>query len=150
VFATPTINGYKRYRPYSLAPDRVVWGADNKGALLRVVGPAGSPGTRIENRAGESAANPYLYLAAQIVAGMDGMDRDLDPGPPTEDPYDADAPRLPTSLMTALEHLVDDTVLTSWFGEGFTDYLLRLKRAEVDRFLSSVTDWEQREYFDLL
>ena len=56
--ATPTINGYKRYRPYSLAPDRIVWGKENRGALLRVIGGPGNPATRIENRIGEPAANP--------------------------------------------------------------------------------------------
>src|SRR5688572_5937947 len=71
--ATPTINGYKRYRPYSLAPDRVTWGKENRGALLRVVGGRGDPATRIENRAGEPAANPYLYFASQIYSAMDGM-----------------------------------------------------------------------------
>ena len=58
--STPTINGYKRYRPYSLAPDRVVWGKENRGALLRVIGGPGNPATRIENRIGEPAANPSL------------------------------------------------------------------------------------------
>jgi glutamine synthetase len=57
-FSTPTINGYKRYRPYSLAPDRVIWGKENRGAMLRVVGGPKDPGTRIENRIGEPAANP--------------------------------------------------------------------------------------------
>ena len=66
LFTTPTINGYKRYKPYSLAPDRAIWGRDHKGAMLRVVtGGAGDPGTRIENRVGEPAANPVsLYGVA--------------------------------------------------------------------------------------
>jgi glutamine synthetase len=74
-FATPTINGYKRYRPYSLAPDRVIWGKENRGALLRVVGGPRDPDTRIENRIGEPAANPYLYFASQIYCGLDGIER---------------------------------------------------------------------------
>src|SRR5262249_62348298 len=45
--ATPTINGYKRYRPYSLAPDRVIWGRDNRGALIRAIGGAPDPATRL-------------------------------------------------------------------------------------------------------
>ncbi|MCD6044318.1 MAG: putative glutamine synthetase (glnA4-like), partial [Burkholderiales bacterium] len=68
--STPTINGYKRYRPYTLAPDRVIWGKENRGALVRVVGGPGDPGTRLENRIGEPAANPYLYLASQIYSGL--------------------------------------------------------------------------------
>ena len=76
MFTTPTINGYKRYKPNSLAPNRIVWGKDNKGAMLRLVG-AGTndPATRIENRVGEPAANPYLYMASQLVSGIDGMDK---------------------------------------------------------------------------
>ena len=81
MFTTPTINGYKRYRPYSLAPDRAIWGRDNRGVMLRVLGGPGDAATRIENRIGEPAANPYLYLASQILSGLDGLDRKLDPGP---------------------------------------------------------------------
>ena len=64
-FASPTINGYKRYRPYSLAPDRVTWGKENRGALLRVVGGPRDADTRIENRIGEPAANPYAAACAR-------------------------------------------------------------------------------------
>src|SRR5262249_1039116 len=64
VFSTPTINGYKRYRSYSLAPDRAIWGRDNRGVMIRVLGGAGDAATRLENRIGEPAANPYLYMAS--------------------------------------------------------------------------------------
>ena len=144
---TPTVNGYKRYRPFSLAPDRVVWGHDNRGAMLRVVG-AGAA-SRIENRCGEPAANPYLYLASQVVAGLDGLRRDLDPGPATDEPYTVDAERLPGSLMTAIDAFERDPVFSEAFGRDVVDWLVRLKRQEVGRFLETVTDWEQREYFDL-
>src|SRR5437016_4521024 len=67
-FTTPTINGYKRYRAYALAPDRVIWGCDNRGVMIRVLGGGRVDGaTRLENRAGEPAANPYLCMASQIV-----------------------------------------------------------------------------------
>ena len=72
VFATPTVNGYKRYRPYSFAPDRVCWAVENRGALVRVQGAPGDANSHIENRMGEPAANPYLYMAANIAAGLDG------------------------------------------------------------------------------
>ena len=148
-FTTPTINGYKRYRPYSLAPDRVVWGIDNKGAMLRVVGLPGDPGTRIENRTGEPAANPYLYLASQVAAGLDGIESDLDPGPATEEPYDTDAPRLPSTLMEAVDALATDEMFPRRFGSAFVDYHVAVKRAEIQRYLEAVTDWEQQEYFDM-
>ncbi len=149
VFTTPTINGYKRYKPYSLAPDRAVWGVDNKGAMLRVVGLPGDPGTRIENRIGEPAANPYLYMASQVAAGLDGIERELDPGEATEQPYDVDAPRLPANLLEAVDALDEDDVFSRRFGAVFVDYIRALKRAEIDRYLGAVTDWEQREYFDM-
>src|SRR5262249_50966353 len=56
--ASPTINGYRRYRPLSLAPDRAIWARDNRGAMLRVIGGAGQSASRIENRIGEPTANP--------------------------------------------------------------------------------------------
>lgn len=150
VFACPTVNGYRRYRPFSLAPDRVCWGVDNKGAMLRVItaGP-GDPATHIENRAGEPAANPYLYMSAQLVAGMDGLSRNLDPGPPAEEPYDIDAPALPRSLDEAVEELDRSEVFRDQLGSLFIDYFLTLKRAELDRFRSEVTEWEQREYLEV-
>lgn len=150
VFSTPTINGYKRFRPYSLAPDRAVWSPDNRGAMIRIVGAPGDPNTHIENRAGEPAANPYLYMASQIVAGMDGVARDLDAGAPTDTPYDAPAAALPKSLGQALDALRADTLYRSAWGELFIDYILTLKQAEVDRFRQEVTDWEHREYFETL
>ena len=73
-FATPTVNGYRRFKPNSLAPDRAAWGYDHRGAMIRVLGGAGDPATRLENRGGEPAANPYLYMASQIVAGRDGIE----------------------------------------------------------------------------
>src|SRR2546429_5363304 len=73
VFGDPTVNAYARFRPYSFAPDRVAWAADNRGALIRVQGGPGDPGTHVENRLGEPAANPYLWLAANIAEGMEGM-----------------------------------------------------------------------------
>lgn len=148
-FSTPTINGYRRYRPNALAPDRVTWGRDNRGAMFRVVGGAGDPATRIENRAGEPAANPYLYLASQVVSGLDGLAGGRDPGPPVDSPYEADAPRLPATLHEALAALDADAALRAGFGDGLVDYHLRIKRAEIARFEAEVSDWEQREYFDM-
>ena len=149
VFTTPTINGYKRYKPYSLAPDRATWGRDNKGAMIRVVGGPGDPGTRLENRVGEPAANPYLYMASQIVAGLDGVENGLDPGEPTDEPYGAKATPLPRSLMEALAALREDAFFREKLGGLFIDYIITLKEFEIGRFLSEVTDWEHREYFEI-
>jgi glutamine synthetase len=149
-FSTPTINGYKRYRRNSMAPDHIVWAYDNRAAMVRVVGQPGDPATRLENRIGEPAANPYLYMASQIAAGLDGVATDADPGPAAETPYRAGAPALPNTLMDAVVALRSDTCFRAAFSDQFIDYFVHLKEFEIGRFLSTVTDWEHREYFALL
>jgi len=155
-FTTPTLNGYKRYRAYALAPDRVVWGQDNRGVMVRVIGQPGDPSTHLENRIGEPAANPYLYLAAQIACGLDGVSRRLDPGPSADAPYEMQAEMMPTSLGEALVALGENACFRQAFGRDFIDYYIRIKDAEVARYRSEetedtaeVTRWEQKEYFDL-
>ncbi|MCW5749105.1 MAG: glutamine synthetase, partial [Alphaproteobacteria bacterium] len=135
--------------PYSLAPDRAIWARDNRGAMIRALGGPGDPATRLENRIGEPAANPYLYMASQVLAGLDGLSRKLDPGPPADTPYETPADKLPTSLAEALVALRDDACLRDGLGASFVDYYARIKEAEIARFQAEVTEWEQREYFDL-
>jgi len=160
VFATPTVNGYKRFRPYSFAPDRVCWALENRGALVRVQGAPGDTNSHVEMRMGEPAANPYLYMAANIAAGLDGMRRELDPPPPVEaDPYASQNPMLPTSLADAIGALEKDTFYREAFGDTLVDYLLQMKKAENGRYEAAiaespladpqdVSDWEMREYFE--
>ena len=150
-FSNPTINGYKRLNANPLAPNRILWAHDNRGAMLRLVGGHSEPSTRIENRTGEPAANPYLYMASQIYAGMDGIQNRTDPGEPVKgDPYQqVDKPPMPRSLMDAVEALDGSSVLRAGFGDQFIDYFLHIKRAEIARFLAHVTDWEHREYFEM-
>ena len=148
VFTTPTLNGYKRFRSHSLAPDRAVWGHDNRGVMVRVLGGAGDTATRLENRVGEPAANPYLFMASQVLTGLDGMERRLDPGPSADAPYDAKAQFLPKSLGEAVATLRGDAFFREKLGAGFVEYLLTIKDAEIARFQGEVTDWEHREYFE--
>ena len=149
VFTTPTINGYKRFKPYSFAPDRVSWALENRGAMIRVQADPMDRSAHIENRLGEPAANPYLYLAANIAAGLDGIRRQLEPPPLVEaDPYSADATPLPASLWEAVAHLEADPFFKQAFGDGFVRLVVNMKRNEVNRFLAEVTDWEMREYFE--
>jgi glutamine synthetase len=158
VFATPTVNGYRRFKPNSLAPDRAGWGYDHRGAMIRVLGGVGDAGTRLENRVGEPAANPYLYIASQIVAGLDGIERNLQPGPRDDEPYSAERALLPKSLGEALDALEKDALFRTQLGELFIHYYLRLKRSELGRFDAwkaqngdngeDPTAWEQNEYFD--
>lgn len=149
VFTTPTINGYKRYQPYTLAPDRICWSRDNRAAMLRIVGGLDDPASRIENRVGEPAANPYLYFASQIFSGLDGISRKLQPAPPSDTPYLDDLPKLPRDLVSAISALSADDLFRDQMGEDFINYIISIKQAEVSRFFSSVTDWEQREYFEI-
>ena len=149
VFTTPTINGYKRYRSHSLAPDRAIWGRDNRGVMIRVLGGADDPATRLENRIGEPAANPYLYMASQVLSGLDGVDRKLDPGPSADTPYETDAPLLPKSLREAVFALNDNPFFREALGAEFVDYYVHIKNAEIERFQAEVSDWEHREYFEM-
>ena len=150
--ATPTLNGFERFRPNALAPQAIIWGRDNRGAMLRVIadsGDAQNSGTHIENRLGEPAANPYLYLASQIHAGLDGISRQLAAPRASPVPYDPLHPQLPTQLGAALDFLQADTTYTSGFGSGFVDYFCRIKRAELERHAQSddKAEWARREYF---
>ena len=149
-FSTPTLNGYERYRPFMLAPDRAIWARENRGVMLRVLGGPGDPATHLENRVGEPAANPYLYMASQIVSGLDGLARLADPGPSADTPYETQAPMLPRSLGEALSALDADKVVRAGFGDFFVDYYVKLKQAEIARFeADKAGDWEQREYFSI-
>jgi glutamine synthetase len=160
-FATQTINGYRRRRPYSLAPDRLTWALDNRAAMMRVISAPGDSASHVENRVGEAAANPYLYLAAQAAAGLDGILNQISPGPISEDPYSSEVAQLPTTLGQALDALAADDFYREQFGTEFIDYFVTIKRSEVNRFeawqaenpdaplVNGITEWEHREYFEL-
>jgi glutamine synthetase len=149
VFCTPTANGFGRFRPNAMAPQSVLWGRDNRGAMLRVIGAPGDAATRIENRIGEPTANPYLYMASQIHAGLDGIARGLQAPPATQAPYGSEGARLPTSLGEALQALRADTALCEAFGTPFIDYFERIKQSELLRHdqAQDKDDFMRREYF---
>lgn len=149
LLTTPTVNGYKRYQPYKLAPDRVVWGRDNRGAMLRAIMAPEDRASRVENRVPEAAANPYYAFASQIHAGLDGLRRGLVPPAPVENPHDANAEALPRSLGAAIDAFEASAFYRDVLGSDVVDYLVRLKRAEWERYLAHVSDWEQAEYFGL-
>jgi glutamine synthetase len=148
--SNPSINAYARFAPHALAPQSVVWGHDNRGAMLRVIAPRDNlAGTRIENRVGEPMANPYLYLASQIYAGVNGMAHKLAPPLATVSPYAADAVPLPATLASALEALQNDAALCSAFGATFVGYFNQIKRQEIARHHAAQdpVDWQRREIF---
>lgn len=160
VFSTPTVNGYRRFRPNSLAPDRATWAPDHRGAMIRVLGGLDDPSTRLENRAGEPAANPYLFILSQIVAGFAGIEADAALPPPSAEPYAAERPLLPKSLPEALDALEKEPLFRRVLGDTFIDYFIKLKRSEAGRYERSLeesggsalseepSEWEQNEYFD--
>jgi glutamine synthetase len=159
VFSTPTVNGYRRFRAYSLAPDRASWAVDHRGVMVRVLGGPGDPATRLENRVGEPMANPYHFIAQQIVAGFAGVDGGLDPGPQDLESYTAARPMLPKSLGEALDLLGEAEVYRRELGGQFIDYIVQVKRTELGRFEQFLkesgieagdepTAWEHNEYFD--
>jgi len=110
-----------------------------------VLGGAGD--ARLENRIGEPAANPYLYMASQIFTGLDGMERMLEPSPSADTPYEAQALPLPKNLDEALRALRNDNCLADGFGRSFIDYYLRIKEAEIARYQSEVTEWGAARIF---
>jgi glutamine synthetase len=161
-FAAPTINGYRRYRAQMFAPDRACWAVENRGTLVRVQGAPHDTSSHVELRSGEPAANPYLYLASAVVAGLDGIRRGLEPPAPAgANPYSETAPPLPGSLPAAITALEQDSFYRTELGDCIIDYLLLMKRAEIARYEESlasatatsatteVTPWETREYLEL-
>lgn len=153
--AAPTVNSYKRLTVgeslsgTTWAPAYVAHGPNNRTALVRTL-----PG-RFEWRAPDASANPYLATAALIAAGLDGIDRALDPGPATTDDLfawplsriqDAGIPVLPQSLDAALDALQGDSVICTALGQTLTAEFLQLKRAEYLAYARHVSGWELQRY----
>ena len=151
----PSLSAYERFRGSVMAPQAAVWGRDNRGAMLRVLGELGELGelgdsaSRIESRIGEPMANPYLAMAAHIHAGLDGLARRLEPGPATESPYADDQPALPASLAHALDALAQDAVLQRGLGESMACIFNTVKRQEIARHAAAEdkAQWLRCEYF---
>ena len=147
----PTVNAYKRFRAKELAPYWIDWGIDNRSAYVRVPAERGRA-ARVECRGADGTANPYLAAAATIFAGLDGIERELDPGPPTTGAYDPPVERetIPLSLEEALDALEADRFMCEKLGRQFLQAFTTIKRNEARRFSVAVTDWELREYADAL
>jgi len=137
----PTTNSYRRLVPGYEAPVYCVWGYYNRTAVIRVPAALEPRKVRIEFRAPDPTANPYLAIAATIMAGLDGVKRKLDPGDPFEDNVyklsREDMRRLgiktlPSSLEEALEELESDNeYLKPVFPRDLLEAYIELKRAEV-------------------
>jgi glutamine synthetase len=137
--ASPTVNSYKRLAASgSLVPSGVALGGDNRLSYLRIPSDRGRA-SRVEVRAADASANPYLLTAAILAAGLDGIERDLDP-------HTLATAALPRSLGDALAALERDDVLVDALGADLVAVLVALRRRECDRYAATVTDWEWREY----
>jgi glutamine synthetase len=148
--ASPTVTAYKRYRRGSFAPVQIAWGIENRTAMVRAL-PAGDA-TRIENRLGSSDANPYLLAAAMVAAGLDGVRRELAPPPPVAESLFGeqrfDAP--PATPPEGIAALLADAELTAALGASFVAIYTDVQRHDWLRYLSHVSDWEIREYREML
>ena len=133
---------------------------DNRGVMIRVLGEPGDPSTHLENRVGEPLANPYLYMASQIHAGLDGIARKLKPGPSADAPYEISAEPLPKSLAEALAALQGQRLLPRGLRRRLRRLLPAASRRPRSRAATprssgqagnatDVTAWEHKEYFDL-
>lgn len=146
----PTVNAYRRFIAQELAPYWVNWGPDNRSVYVRVP-PERGKATRIEARAADGAASPYLSAAAALFAGIDGLDRKLDPGPPAYGVYEpGDYRTMAFSLEEALDCLEGDAFMRGKLSEQFVQAFAAIKRNEARRFALSVTDWELNEYAEAL
>jgi glutamine synthetase len=144
----PTVNSYKRYQPDSWAPTALAWSVDNRTCGFRVVGHG--PSFRLESRVPGADCNPYLAYAATIAAGLHGIEHDYDPGPRFNgNAYVApDLPRVPSSIVEAIESFAGSKIAIDAFGEDVHAHLLNTARQEWAYFSRAVTDWERRRNFD--
>ncbi len=149
LLTTPTVNGYKRYQPYQLAPDSIQWGRDNRGAMIRDLTRPDDSASRIENRVAETAANPYYFFTSQILSGISGIEQNLTPPEAVETPYHSSNDSLPGSLIEAIDAFAASQLYRTTLGDGFVDYLVTLKSAEWKRYSMTVSEWEHTEYFSL-
>jgi glutamine synthetase len=144
----PTINSYKRFQPGSWAPTAVAWGVDNRTLGFRKVGHGEA--TRVECRIPGSDANSYLAFAATLAGGLHGIRNKIDPGAPyLGNGYEGDdLPRVPASLVEAIELWRGSEVAREAFGDEVHHHILNMAEQEWLESNRCVTDWELRRYFE--
>jgi glutamine synthetase len=153
-----TVTSYRRLRPHMWASAFTCWGQDNREAIVRVPSSQWddpSRTTRLEFKPADNTANPYLAELGLLAAGMDGVERELDPGAPVnQDPAelsaaereDRDIRRLPETMGEALDELEADDVLADALGETLFRSYVEVKRSQWEEFTGTVTDWELDEF----
>lgn len=149
LFGSPTPNAFKRRRPYSFCPLSASWGVDNRTTGLRVIEGKESS-IRIEQRDGSADANPYLIMAAQIAAGLDGVENNLEPSnPQVGDAYAAPSGSLlPTTVPAAADLLACSELAAKVFGEKLVTVVCGMARHEHALINAEVSDAERARYLD--
>ena len=149
VFLAPYVNSYKRFQKGSFAPTGTVWSIDNRTAGFRLCG-EGSKAIRVECRVGGADLNPYLAMAAQLAAGIAGIEEKLElQAPQAGDAYnDPDAKKLPANLTQSMEALNASDMLKAAFGEDVVAHYHRCAQWEQEEFDQVVTDYEIARGFE--
>lgn len=144
----PYPTSYKRYMAGSFAPTRIAWSYDNRTVGFRVVGHGAS--LRLECRAPGADANPYLAFAATLAAGLDGIEKQIEPPPAfTGDAYAAqDLPQVPRTLNDAIQEWEKSAWVREIFGNEVVEHYLHFFRTEQRTFDAVVTNWERARYFE--
>jgi glutamine synthetase len=144
----PTINSYKRFQLGSWAPTGVGWGIDNRTLGFRKVGHG--KGTRVECRIPGADANSYFAFAGALAGGLHGIRNKMELGAPfVGNGYEAaDIPRIPWSIVEAIELWERSEVARECFGDEVHHHILTMEKAEWMAFNQTVTDWELRRYWE--
>ena len=152
----PTINSYKRLvvgRSLSgatWAPAYIGYGDNNRSSMVRI------PGGRLEFRLADGSCNPYLAAAVMIAAGLDGIEKEIDPGEPQNinlyalsdiELQQKGIRTLPQSLKEAVDALESDEVIKAALGV-LADEFINLKRMEWVEYMRHVSDWEIQRYLE--
>jgi len=147
LFVAPSVNSYKRYQAGSFAPTGLAWAYDNRTAGFRIVGHGDS--LRVECRVPGADANPYLAFAATLAAGLDGIERQIEPPPAASgNTYVAGGPRVPTSLNEAIDEFERSDFVRLAFGDEVVEHYLHFARTEQRLFDQVVTTWERARFFE--
>lgn len=144
-----TVNGYRRRQPYSFCPINSSWGYDNRTTALRVIEGADSA-VRVEKRDAGADCNPYLLMAADIAAGLDGIEQKMSPSDPTKgNAYEDEAAELiPTDLATAVQKARESDWLKDVLGEMLHELVCQQSERELEFFASQVTPVETARYLE--
>jgi glutamine synthetase len=152
----PLVNSYKRLVPGYEAPTAIAWSERNRSPLVRVPASRGAR-TRIELRMPDPSCNPYLALAVMLRAGLDGIEQEIDPGPPVNKNIYKMSHRerrhlrideLPGNLSEALDELEKSDVMRETLGDHIFDHFLNAKRTEWDSYIRHVSPWEIERYLN--